>query len=142
MRLTKSVALQLCEDLWGWLALNPEKGKEEWPGWEANGGTVPEMPYDCPCCGYGTQIAGRTKEEVEKGGIEEDECKCCPLARFWPTGRCLNKQSPFMIWDGTNPRGRFGPLIRIGYATMIAGAARQERERLEHKAKGRKLREV
>jgi len=44
MRLTRSVASLLCEDAWSWLAVNPEKEREEWPGWEANGGSIPEMP--------------------------------------------------------------------------------------------------
>jgi len=138
MRLTKVMALQLCEDLWGWLAVNPEKGKKDWPEWEWNGGSIPKMTYDCPCCEYGA--AGRTKKEVEGTGIMRNECKRCPLTGFWPTGRCLDECSPFLIWDSTNPKSRFGRLIRTGYATMIAGAARQERERLEHKAKRRKTR--
>jgi len=141
MRLTKSVALQLCEDLWGWLALNPEKGKEEWPGWEANGGSIPMMPFNCPCCAYGAQITERTTDEVRSMGIMADECKYCPLAGFWPDGRCVFANSLFQVWHGTNPRGRFGPLIRTGCATMIALAAKQERERLGRKARLRKGKE-
>jgi len=142
MRLTKSTALQICEDMWSWLAVNPNRGKEEWPGWEANGGGISEMPYDCSCCAYAVQPAGRTKYGVEYGGIAEDECKRCPLADFWPDGRCFISDTPFVIWDETNPRSRFGRLIRTGCATMIAGAAKQERERLERKAERRKEREA
>jgi len=46
------------------------------------------------------------------------------------------------MWDSMDLKSRFGRLLRTSYATMIAGAARQERERLERKAKRRKLREA
>lgn len=141
MRLTKGAALQVCEDLWSWLAVNPEKKKEDYPGWERNGGGLPGMPYDCPCCAYATQIAGRTKEEVESEGIAEDECERCPLIEFWP-GRCFVGDTLFVMWDSADPKGRLGKLVRTGYATMIATAAKQERKRLEQKAKRRKRREA
>jgi len=121
VRLTRSVALLLCEDAWSWFAMNSEKGKEKWPGWETNGGILPEMPFECLCCTYGIRITGRKKkEEVEDRGIMKDERERCPLARLWPTGRCLDGNLPFVI---------------------SADAAKREHERLEQKARLRKERE-
>jgi len=143
MRLTKSTALQFCEDVWSWLAVNPEKDKSDYPGWEANGGSVPKMTYDCPCCEYAVTASGRKRLEAECSGVRENtECGRCPLAKFWPSGGCLTLSSPFIIWDGANPRSRFGRIIRTGCATMIALAAKQERERLERKAGRRKSKEA
>ena len=31
--LTKRKALEITRDLWAWLAKNPSKDKNEWPGW-------------------------------------------------------------------------------------------------------------
>jgi len=138
MRLTKIIALQFCEDIWNWLAVNPGKDKSDYPDWEVDGGSMPEAPYDCPCCGYAVSFSGGTKDGVEDTGISREQCKHCPLASFWPGGRCLDQYSPYMLWDKTNPKSKFGPLIRMSCAMMIAGAARQEWQRLESKAKSRK----
>lgn len=41
--------------LWGWLAENPTKEKEDWPQWEPNGGNIPNIFFLCFACsiGYG-----------------------------------------------------------------------------------------
>lgn len=130
MRLIKRTALQICENLWIWCAEYPEKEKEDYPEWEKNGGSIPEMMFDCPCCAYTS--------------LDEDlgpECTCCPLFEFWPRGDCSDSSSPYTIWSDTNKKSRFGRLIRISCATLVANAAREERLRLERKAKLRKERE-
>ena len=128
MKLTKRTALQFCEDIWTWLAVHPEKGKEDYPEWEKNGGSIPEMMFDCPCCEYTSP--------------DGTECIRCPLFQFWPHGDCEDHSSPYWIWRNADPRSRFGRLIRNSCATLIASAAREERLRLERKAKLRKEREA
>lgn len=141
MRLIKRTALQFTEDLWTWLAVNPEKEKEDYPEWEKNGGSIPDMVYDCPCCEYIVSVAGLTgPDELERWGYNRKDCARCPLSKLWPNGDCQSARSPFMAWWNANPKGRFGRLIRVSNATMIADAAREERLRLERKVKFRKNR--
>jgi len=50
---TREDALLHCFDLWLWLACNPaRKFKEDWPGWEENGGYLEHCNCYCPCCHY------------------------------------------------------------------------------------------
>ena len=51
--------------LWKYLEDNPEMEKEDWPGWEWNGGKYEEVENDCFACGSCEFI-----------------CKNCPL--IWP----------------------------------------------------------
>ena len=137
MDLTEVIALQITEDLWNWLAMNPGRAKSDYPGWEANGGTILEMRHSCPCCEYAANrlMGSLRKPEVAivPTDIGEAFCEHCPLAGFWPPNGCTSYDSPFALWANANPESRFWPLLRSGYATMIANAAKQERERLENK---------
>jgi len=36
--------------LWAWRSGNPKKRKEDWPGWDWNGGPIPEMENNCFLC--------------------------------------------------------------------------------------------
>ena len=55
------------KSLWDWLSMNPDKNKEDWPGWITNGGTIYRVLADCFACEYD----------------EDGECKeVCPLE--WP----------------------------------------------------------
>ena len=96
MSMTKEEAIRLHRQLWGWLAENPMKKKEDWPGWTSNGGEhIPNGHY-CFCCVIG-----------------HDDVKCnCPLE--WPNGaRCTN--SYYLNWSfgsGGEERKRLAALIR------------------------------
>ena len=88
-RLTKRRVLELCLELWTWLAENPRKAKYEWPGWNRVG----KMVADCPCC-----------EWVKRASLT---CWACPLRDYWPadgpvaTQHCLHPSSPFRRWQET-----------------------------------------
>jgi hypothetical protein len=79
---TREDALLHCFDLWLWLALNPEKRKENWPGWKFNGGYLEECSGDCPCCDY-------------KVSIKNSSCTThCPIK--WTDGHCLSSGSEYI----------------------------------------------
>jgi len=50
--ITREDALLHCFDLWLWLAVTGKKHKENWPGWEFNGGYLEKCFADCPVCKY------------------------------------------------------------------------------------------
>lgn len=108
MKLTREDAIRLHRELWGWLAENPMKEKEDWPGWKKNGGEHPTPPSNCFCCQYAKDVYG-----FGRGSI----CGKCPL--IWErltlliTSPCFN--SYFGKWDSaTAPeeRSRLAALIR------------------------------
>ena len=95
MRWTKRRTLEVCRDLWQWLADNPDKGKWRWPEWGRNGGETPRCRANCPVCQYAI--------------LHKDRCKSCLL---WGKGGelereelegeeppCLQKNSPYFAWD-------------------------------------------
>lgn len=60
------------KELWDWLAQNPDKEKDDWPGWKCNGGEYELVDVYCFACEY-------------VSNIEEDFDCCygyCPLV--WP----------------------------------------------------------
>lgn len=59
--------------LWDWLAKHPDPDKENWPGWDINGGKYKHNVYECFACTY----------VVENGGTCQSHC---PL--LWPTKTC------------------------------------------------------
>lgn len=75
--------------LWAWLAENPEKMKEAWPGWWAVG-RIP-VAY-CWACDYDVQQAHQFMEEAT--------CSHCPLLELWPID-CLMPPSPYLKWQST-----------------------------------------
>ena len=116
MKLTKRKALELTVELWDWLTNNPEKKKTDWPGWELNGGKIPKLLNDCPCCEYDDQHMTHF----------DDYCEHCPLLEYWPGGNCEpdSRVSPWQDWiDVTD-----GELLideAKEAATEIADLARQ-----------------
>jgi len=116
-RLTKRHALELCRDLWRWLARHPKAEKEGWPRWKWNGGDLPDFNCNCPCCEY-----------VERLYFPGTNCKECPLVDFWPDKYCLTTGSAFERWERSS-----NPKARTKYATQIADAAVKELKKLTTK---------
>ena len=88
---TKEDALLHCFDLWLWMACNPERLKEDWPGWIRNGGYLGRCMSHCPCCEY-----------KENNNDENMSCEnICPLT--WTVGGdwCGNDYSPYGKWNST-----------------------------------------
>jgi len=74
--------------LWSWLADNTIENnfpkKQDWPGWEVNGGDCPKTQNDCFACQY----------------IRDRACSCdlCPLV--WPgaSGECMVGNGLYFLW--------------------------------------------
>lgn len=48
--MTKNQALRRHRMLWRWLAKNPTKRKQDWPGWKENGGKHDLIKDNCFLC--------------------------------------------------------------------------------------------
>ena len=65
--------LGICIRLWRWIGKNIKaeeyiiNAKDRWPEWAWNGGTIPVMDCDCPCCEFVFYV----KKNVT--------CRTCPL---------------------------------------------------------------
>ena len=82
MELTEQRAIDICKELWTWLA-ETGKLKFEWSGWEKYG----EMKNACPLCEYSTP---------KKGGFMN--CPRCPY--FHRFGSCCYMDgNPYSHWD-------------------------------------------
>lgn len=68
MKLSRKKAIELCIELWTWLAKTGKK-KEDWPKWEEYGY---DIYGDCWFCEYDEQQIGR---------FHGDNCSYCPLVR-------------------------------------------------------------
>lgn len=94
-RLTKIKALEICEELWSWLAKTGNGYKDDWPGWNKYG----EMENECPCCEYNNQFSN----------FGEFTCSKCPIKwisekekeDFYDCGypNCQQGPSPFAKWE-------------------------------------------
>ena len=81
MKLTKRKALEICKELWTWLAETGTGQKRDWPGWKKYG----EMACDCPCCEYALTLRR-----------EHQNCNVCPLLNYaWGDKR----YKPCLIWS-------------------------------------------
>ena len=74
--------LGICGRLWRWIGKNIRADelvpvvKDCWPEWERNGGTIPSMTANCPCCEFADRV-------MDKG------CSICPLE--WTGGGTCRK---------------------------------------------------
>jgi len=108
--LTRKKAIELCIELWEWLA-KTGKRKEDWPDWEKYEKYFRTFIFsasnDCWFCEYDNQqVQQQHKCDI---GI----CKYCPF--FQHIGHCnSNKKSNFSLWD----RAKL-PKTRKKYATLF-----------------------
>lgn len=89
MKLTRKKAIELCIELWTWLAKTGKENKEDWPGWDRKYAIM-----DCFFCEYAPVD--------KKRGL----CKRCP---WWQKhGHCYrNINSPYRKWcEAEIPRTR------------------------------------
>jgi hypothetical protein len=125
-KLTKRKALQICYELFTWLAENPGKHKKEWPGWIKYG----YMQNNCPCCEY--QIRNYIKHQ----------CSCirCPLLKFWSSFEkrenrvgcypCEKFNTPWISWLCESNKLNKDETILECNARQIANAAKDEINKL------------
>ena len=94
-RLTKIKALEICEELWSWLAKTGNGYKSDWPGWNKYG----EMVNDCPCCDYSYLFETWSSDQ-------SDLCQHCPIK--WTYRKVYEsyedcicevlETSPYFVW--------------------------------------------
>lgn len=89
MKLSYRKSLQICKALWTWLAANPTKHKEDWPGWKKFERGHRSFQASCPCCEYMYQNA--------KQG--DETCNLCPLIGYAWANDCMDEHGPYKQWD-------------------------------------------
>ena len=82
--------------LWDWLAKNPMEDKDDWPGWEDNGGTY-ETEY-CYCFMCGITVKLRKLLSSDK----VIRCRFCPLN--WGGVSCEDTSTPYWRYDSSKFR--------------------------------------
>jgi hypothetical protein len=82
--MTKEETIRLHRELWNWLAENPKKSKESWPGWK---GRLP-VTNNCFLCAYAE-------------GIDEGETiiRCCCLLDWELPGNCQANNSYYTLYE-------------------------------------------
>ena len=79
---TEEDALLSCFDLWIWLSAFPEEEKEDWPGWEDNGGTLQACEHNCPVCEYTNVEYRSTPNHIRRESNQMHRCQYgrkCPI---------------------------------------------------------------
>jgi len=96
MKLTRKKAIELCIELWTWLA-KTGKSKYDWPGWETYGYFIEN---DCWFCEYGSR--------QEKRYLSNKTCcEYCPLFATFGENGCYNPECAYKKWDfAQTPRTR------------------------------------
>ena len=116
MEWTKRRTLEVCRDLWQWLADNPDKGKWKWPEWEYNGGKIPYCESDCPLCEY--------------SNLHNLDCSSCLLfgkrKELEQEGDCQDDESPYLRWGASKD-----PTVKRAMALEIVAACNRALEKLK-----------
>ena len=81
MKLTKKKAVEICIELWTWLAETGGR-KDDWPGWKIYG----EMQDSCPLCEYSNPIG----------------CVGCPYYKKF--GCCCTRNFPYDSWGAATEK--------------------------------------
>ena len=120
-KLTKKDAILICMELWDWLGDDrTATHKTAWPRWRRNGGNVPEMQMNCPCCEYVWQTRG------------DFVCSDCPISKsLWGGATaygdtyCEYYKSPYKLWSDAKT-----DKTKNKYARQVAALARKALEQL------------
>lgn len=92
MRLTRKKAIELCIELWTWLA-KTGKEKEDWPGWEKYG----FAENDCWFCEY--VIYRRVQNKEREGWRLPCEKYCLYYKEYGSCESDINEFSNYEKWD-------------------------------------------
>ncbi len=126
--MTKREALQICYDMWSWLAANPQASRDDWLRSHPE---IAPMTSGCSCCEY-----------VHQQQEDTFDCNRCPIVDFWKAGIadkwtlniCSNKEQ-FHDYCVSSVYGEWldnhhNDERRTHYAQLIANAAKKELENL------------
>ena len=89
--------------LWNYLAENPTKWKEDWPGWKINGGEYSNICHHCFACEF-------TIDSI---------CYRCPL--IWPSGYCYSGLYKKWIEKGISLEERTSLALQIANLPVKEG---------------------
>jgi hypothetical protein len=101
--MTRKESLELCKELWTWLAENPKLQKSDWPRFQLE--DLGDFLHLCPACEY-TWWAAEELHGVNNFTMEQS-CQLCPLLVYWvpntigdtpARGRCEDPFSPYEKW--------------------------------------------
>ena len=133
-KLTKEQSLMLCIELWDWLAMNPEKGKEDWfsiEEWKKG-----PVLHNCFACEYAflqreKKIMAQARREHP--AIVPTVCFYCPLKGRWGRDYCTSYNSTYDAWEMAKKETDL-PLVSA-WAQCLADTAREALEELRRKKK-------
>lgn len=97
MRLSRKKAIELCIELWTWLAETGAKHKSQWPEWSKylkyniprNSGTY----HECWLCEYAYQVKRRKPESIN------DKCEYCLYNKKYGLCCAIGEFHYFKEWD-------------------------------------------
>ena len=109
--------------LWRWLAENPGKEKDEWPGWSYNDGQLSDVTNDCFACEYTNYPANNEYRAYN--------CERCPIQWTFQDGtvtkdcQCSDdysyKSTEYVCWYTSGLNEAEDAPQRVKYAQKIAG---------------------
>ena len=92
--------------MWDWLAKNPMEDKDDWPGWEDNGGTYEFILSNCFMCGITVKL-----RKFLASDNKVLRCHFCPLN--WGRVSCEDTGTPYRWY--VNSRHRLSELSRTKF---------------------------
>jgi hypothetical protein len=93
MRLTRKKAIELCIELWTWLAKTGAKRKDDWPKWEEYEKSSDEYILNsCWFCEYNERQKNRYNIDIE------DDCRYCPWDKIFG----VNNESAYGCQEAEN----------------------------------------
>ena len=92
--MTEQEAREAHIKMWDWLIKNPKKTKEDWPGWQLNGGEYPRQYSSCFACTVAANLYLCTHNEKPNGYAK---CSFCPL-NLSPEDQCSSVNSVYIRW--------------------------------------------
>jgi hypothetical protein len=104
MKLTRKKAIELCIELWTWLA-ETGKQKKDWPEWEKY---HCHIVWHCWLCYYCKQRGGRPRKH--------GDCSNCPYYEVY--GFCAEDKKPYYKWTESKQKR-----TRKKYAKLFAISA-------------------
>ena len=84
------------KEMWGWLADNPTKEKDEWPGWKQNGGEYHIVAEYCFACEY---------DYVVSDCASVGNCRHCPL-------KGMSDETSYDCLDGDYEEWRYADSVK------------------------------
>lgn len=112
--LTEMQAVDMAIELWDWAVANPDKNKEDWPGWVTSNTNrlIHKRTFtNCPLCAY--QVL------LHPVWNPIDSCEGCPSFRYF--NGCSGKDSSFNKWVNARMEDRDSQTTRDLAQAVLEG---------------------